>query len=76
MVLAVNLPGAQCNRHGDGMDGKGREQLLDKLEPLCSTLFGVSARRANSSRVTTEMAISLFSAEPEMAVSICRAFRP
>src|ERR1017187_1246324 len=45
LILAVDLPGAQRDRYGDGMDGQSREQLLNKLVPRRLSLWRIGAGR-------------------------------
>jgi hypothetical protein len=43
LILAIDLPRVQRDRHGDGMDGQSREQLLNKLVPRSLSLWRVGA---------------------------------
>ena len=41
LVLSVCLPGAESDRHSDGINGQCNEKFLDKLLPLCFSLWRV-----------------------------------
>ena len=78
LILAVDLPGTKRDWHSDGWMGNA---VSSSWMNCCRLALrpGVSARAApwaSSIRVTTEIAISVLPAGPEMAASICRAFCP